>query len=274
MTATASAKSPSGTATSIFEVLGSFTLFVSVYVAIFLGASFAGNAAGLPYPQWAALIAVVAATAFTIRAMEGGRWQLGVFVAPRIAAIDFLLGVAFAAVLIAVADVLIVATTTLRHARGSGLATVELVAVFIPAAVHEELAFRGYLFQKMRIWNRSAAIAISSVIFAALHVGNRGITAVAIVNLVLAGVLLALAYERYERLWFPMGIHLAWNLLSGPVLGYGVSGYAARATLFHTVGGGPAWVTGGVFGIEGSAWMALVELGGIFLLRRRLKGMQ
>lgn len=274
MTAEASAKSPSGTATSIFEVFGSFTLFVSVYVAIFLGLSYHGIAVGLRYVQWAALLAVIAATVTSVQALEGGRWRLGIFVPPRIAAIDFSLGVGFAAALIGIADLLIIATTSLRHTRGSGVPSAELIAVFIPAALHEELAFRGYLYQKMRVLNRTAAIAISSLIFAALHAGNSGITALAILNLVIAGVLLALAYERFQRLWFPIGIHLAWNLLSGPVLGYGVSGYAAHTTVLQTVGGGPVWITGGAFGIEGSAWMVLVELGGIFLLRRGFKGMQ
>jgi len=256
------------------ETVASLTLFVSVYVAVFLAISLAGSALGFPYPQWAALLAAVAATAFAIRAMEHGRWRLGFFVPPRTAAIDFILGVGFAALLIAIADVLIVATSSLRHARGSGFPGLELMTVFMPAAFHEELVFRGYVFQKMRVWNRSAAIAISSTVFAAMHAGNHGITAVAICNLVLAGVLLALAYEQFERLWFPIGIHLAWNLLSGPLLGYGVSGYAARATLFRTAGSGPWWITGGTFGIEGSAWMALVELGGIFLLWRRLERVQ
>ena len=274
MTATASAKSPSGSATSIFEVLASFTLFVSVYVAIFLGLSYGSYVAGVRYPQWEALIAAVGATAFAIQAMEGGRWPLGIFVAPRIAATDFLFGVGFATAMIAAGDALIVATTSVRHVRGSGWTAAELIVVFIPAALHEELAFRGYVYQKMRMWNRGAAIAVTSAIFAALHAGNRGITPLAIVNLVLAGVMLALAYERYRRLWFPIGIHLAWNVLSGPILGYGVSGYAAHATLLRTVGGGPPWITGGAFGVEASAWMALVELGGIFLLRRGFKGMQ
>ena len=253
------------------ELPGPITLFVSSYVATFLALAYGGSAIGLPYPQWAALIAVLAATAFTIRVAEHGRWRLGILVAPRIAAIDFLLGVAFAAALILVADALVIATTSLRHVRGSGLPGFELATVFVPAAIHEELAFRGYLFQKMRMWNRGAAIGIMSAVFAVLHSGNRGITALAIVNLFLAGVLLALAYERFERLWFPIGIHLAWNLLSGPVLGFGVSGYLARATLLRPVGSGPAWVTGGIFGIEGSIWMALVEVGGIFWLANELR---
>ena len=271
MTSDARAKTPSGTATSILELFGPITLFVSVYVAIFLSVGYGGAAVGLPYPQWVALIAAVAATAFTIRVAEGGRWRLGVFVAPRVAAIDFLLGVAFASALVLISDALIIATTSVRHVRGNGLPGFELVVVFIPAAIHEELVFRGYLFQKMRLWSRGAAIGITSALFAILHAGNRGITTVAMVNLFLAGVLLAFAYERFERLWFPIGIHLAWNLLSGPILGFGVSGYLARASLLRTVGSGPGWITGGTFGIEGSAWMALVEAGGIFLLSRRLQ---
>ena len=270
----ASANSPSGSAASIFEILASLTLFVSVYVAIFLSLSYVGMAIGLPYVQWAALLAAAGATAFTVRVMEGGRWPLGLFVRPSIAAIDFLAGAGLAAGLIAMADLLIELTSGLRHILGTGLPAVELIAVFIPAAVHEELVFRGYVFQKMRSWSRVGAIAISSVVFAAFHAGNKGITAVAIVNLVLAGVLLALAYERFMRLWFPIGIHLAWNVISGPLLGYGVSGYASEATVFRAAGEGLWWITGGAFGIEGSAWMALVELGGIFLLRRGFRGVQ
>jgi CAAX protease family protein len=271
MTSDARAKTPSGTATSILELFGPITLFVSVYVAIFLSVGYGGAAIGLPYPQWAALIAAIAATAFTIRVVEGGRWRLGVFVAPRIAAIDFLLGVAFASALVLIVDALIIATTSLRQLRGNGLPGFELAVVFIPAAIHEELVFRGYLFQKMRVWSRGAAIGITSALFAILHAGNRGITALAMINLFLAGVLLAFAYERFERLWFPIGIHLAWNLLSGPILGFGVSGYLARATLLRTVGSGPVWITGGTFGIEGSAWMAAVEAAGIFWLVNELR---
>jgi membrane protease YdiL (CAAX protease family) len=225
-------------------------------------------AAGVHFYQWASLAAVIAATVFTVRVVERGRWRLGLFVAPRIAAIDFGRGTIFTVLLIGGADVAILATTNLRHIRSDGFPWLELIAVFAPAVFHEELLFRGYLFQKIRIWNRYAAIGATSAVFAMLHGFNHGITAVAMVNLTIAGVLLALAYERYQRLWFPIGIHLAWNLLSGPILGYGVSGYVAQTTLFRTIGSGPALLTGGAFGIEGSIWMAAVELGGIFWLSR------
>jgi membrane protease YdiL (CAAX protease family) len=255
----------------VAELLGPIGLFVSIYLATFLVVGYGAAAIGLPFPQWAALIAVICATAFVVRIFEGGRWRLGIFVRPTIAAIDFVIGVLFATILVGFTDALVVASSHVRQAWSGGFPGFEVLTLFIPAALHEELAFRGYLFQKMRVWNRGAAIGITSLVFATLHAGNRGISALAIANLFLAGVLLALAYERYERLWFPIGIHLAWNLLSGPLLGFGVSGYMAPATLLRTVGTGPAWVTGGTFGVEGSAWMALAETGGIFWLSRGLK---
>ncbi len=99
-----------------------------------------------------------------------------------------------------------------------------------------------------------------------MHGANNGLTAVAFANLLLAGVLLALAYERYGRLWFPIGLHLAWNLLCGPILGYDVSGYIPERSVLTTRGKGAPLLTGGIFGIEGSIWIVLVEVAGIALL--------
>ncbi|HEX3109125.1 MAG TPA: CPBP family intramembrane glutamic endopeptidase, partial [Thermoanaerobaculia bacterium] len=144
----------------------------------------------------------------------------------------------------------------------------ELWVVFIPAAVQEELVFRGYVFQRVRAWNRGVAIAGSSLVFGLLHAGNSGITPVAVTSIVVAGVMLALAYERYERLWFPIGLHLAWNVLSGPILGYDVSGYIPSHEVFRTTGRGNVLVTGGTFGIEGSVVSVVIEAFAVALLVR------
>ena len=79
-------------------------------------------------------------------------------------------------------------------------------------------------------------------------------------------MLLSLGYFRFLRLWFPIGLHLAWNLMSGPILGHEVSGYVSEATLFITQGEGAPWLTGGDFGIEGSAFMTAIEIAAIALL--------
>ncbi len=213
-------------------------------------------------------MSVAVATLATVWIFENGRWPLGLFVPPRLAMRELVLGVAGAVLLIGVAALLVIATTPLRHARGEGLPWRELVVVFIPAVIHEELLFRGYVFQKLWRWRPRFAIISISALFAALHLWNDGITVLAITNVFLGGILLSLAYERYQRLWFPIGLHLMWNVMSGPVLGYEVSGYKPSHTVLTVVGSGPWLLTGGAFGIEGSVWMTAVEVGGIVALWR------
>lgn len=217
----------------------------------------------MPWHQWKALLAVSVATFVTVRILERDGWPIGLFATPANAARELILGVAFAALLIGTCDVVLMLIAHANHTRRDGLPWLELATVFVPAAFHEELAFRGYLFQKLRSVNRGVAFAFSSVLFAMLHLGNRSITPVALANIALAGVMLALAYERYERLWFPIGIHLSWNILSGPVLGYSVSGYVSQTTVFTTTARGADWITGGAFGIEGSVFIAAVEIAAI-----------
>jgi len=234
-------------------------LLCAVYLATFFCLGYVAAAAGLPFFKWVSLLSIVVATAATIAIVDRGRWPLGLAAPPRRAIAELLAGVVFAVLLIAAADRLIALTSVLRHGRGGGFPWLELALVFLPAAVHEELLFRGYAYQKLRTWSRPGAIAITSALFAALHAGNWGVTPVAMINLLLAGVLLALAYERTRRLWLPIGIHLGWNVVSGPILGYDVSGYVAGTTVLTARVAGPAWITGGAFGIEGSLWMCVIE---------------
>jgi len=224
---------------------------VSVYLATFL---FLGYATRVVYVS--AFVAACTATAFTNLVLDRGEWRIGLLVPPRFALRDFVIGAWLGVSSIVVIDFLI----GLPHISGRGFPSRELFLVYVPAAMHEEIVFRGYLFQKTRAWHRGFAIASSALLFGSLHVMNGGITMVAVANLVIAGVMLALAYEMYERLWLPIGIHLAWNVMSGPILGYGVSGYSTEASVFVTVPRGATWLSGGSFGIEGSVWATVVEL--------------
>lgn len=253
---------------SFAQIVAALSLFVALYLATFFVGRFASHAIGAFFNQWVALVSVVAATFGTIAIFEHGAWDLGIFVPPKLATREFLLGSAFAILLIGAADGLVLLTTRLCHVAGNGFPWIELIAVYLPAVFHEELLFRGYPFQKIWRSHRGAAIAFSSIVFAALHAGNNAFSLLAMANLFFAGILLALAYARYERLWFPIGIHLGWNLLSGPILGYNVSGYQSSESVLRTVGRGSPWLTGGYFGIEGSVWIVIVELAGIALLLR------
>jgi len=240
-------------------------VFVLLYVATLIGLVWFR----FPFVQWTGLLAVSVATAGTIGILERGRWPLGFFVPPRLAVPEALLGGAFGAILIGVCALMVTLSTSVWHEPGRGFPWLELALVFLPAAVHEELLFRGYAFQKLRLWNRNVALYLFALVFAGLHAGNMAVTYLGLVNILLGGILLGLAYERYQRLWFPIGLHLAWNIVSGPILGHEVSGYDSMLTLFVERGTGPAWLTGGAFGIEGSVWMTLTEGIAIFALSRR-----
>jgi membrane protease YdiL (CAAX protease family) len=254
------------------RLLAGASLFIVVYLGTFLPLAFASAAIGARSHYWIALVSATFSTWATVRVMERGEWSIGFLVAPKLAGREMAFGLAFAAAVIGLCDGLILAVTNLRHVRGSGAPWLELAVIFVPAAVQEEVVFRGYVFQRIRRWNRGVAIVLTSAVFAFLHGANEGITVIAFANLALAGVLLAIAYERYGRLWFPIGIHLGWNILSGPVLGYGVSGFQAGSTLVRTIGSAPSWLSGGTFGVEGSAAMTAVEVVAIAVLaitRRR-----
>jgi uncharacterized protein len=239
-------------------------LFVSFYVATYLALSWAR----LPLGQWLGLVSAGVATAITVAIWERGTWPLGLFVAPRLAIREFVLGALAGVAIVGVCVVLVDVTSELRHELGRGFPWLELVAVFVPAAIHEELLFRGYAFQKMHRRHRVYAIFFVALAFAALHAQNDHVTLLGLTNILLGGVLLGLAYERYGRLWFPIGLHLAWNLMAGPVTGHEVSGYVAEHSLLVTRGEGPVWITGGDFGVEGSVWMTACEVAAIAILLR------
>lgn len=128
----------------------------------------------------------------------------------------------------------------------------------ITVALIEEMLMRGILFrivqESLGSW---IALAVSGVIFGAMHLLNDNITVLAVANLAAAGVFLASAYLLTGRLWIAAGLHAAWNFVQDGIFSVAVSGYAAKAGLLVTERSGPDWVTGGAFGIEGSA-IALV----------------
>src|SRR5688572_25304866 len=252
------------------RLIAPLALFISIYLAVLIGLLWLRL---VPF-HWGALIAVSVATAATIALWDRGKWPLGLLVPPSLAVVECAKGMLFAFVLIGVADLLVIATTGLGHTWGNGFPFAQLLAVFVPAALHEELLFRGYPFQRLWRWQRTFAVLAFSIGFALLHGWNDHITPLALFNIFLGGVLLSLAYARYERLWFPIGLHFAWNLMSGPILGYSVSGFGPEMTVLRVVGEGPEILTGGAFGIEGSLWMTVVEMVGIWAVWRRTVGSQ
>ncbi|KGI78538.1 CPBP family intramembrane glutamic endopeptidase [Oleiagrimonas soli] len=144
----------------------------------------------------------------------------------------------------------------------------EILTVGLGAGISEEIVFRGVLYriveESLGTW---IALLVSALAFGAIHLGNPNATlwsgtAIAIE----AGVLFGLVYHVTRSLWFCMGLHAAWNLMEGPVLGTSVSGLPAQGWV-HAQMSGPDWLSGGSFGPEASLVTPLcsLALAGVFL---------
>jgi uncharacterized protein len=136
-----------------------------------------------------------------------------------------------------------------------------LLFLAVPAAAEEAL-LRGYPLQALaEAWGVGRALVVTSAAFALAHLGNPGVTPLAVVNIGLAGLWLGVVWVRTGSLWWATGAHLGWNWGSAYLADLPVSGLELfDAPLYEASVTGPAWLGGGTFGPEGSV-LATLALG-------------
>jgi uncharacterized protein len=204
--------------------------------------------------------------------------ELGFGLTPRVP-LELAAGLAIGVGIMTATVLLLVLGGAYRYVAEAGsvagwvsVAGVSLLAFAIPAAAEEAL-FRGYFFRTL-LQGAGAAVAVmvTSVLFTLVHGANPNVTSFGLLNIFLAGVLLAVAVLRTGTLWLATALHLGWNwVMAGPldlpvsgIGGYDVPLYDAMAT-------GPAWLTGGEFGPEGGlagTFAALLGLAVVIRLTR------
>jgi membrane protease YdiL (CAAX protease family) len=165
------------------------------------------------------------------------------------------------------------AVTSSAVLLSAGKTLLTSAVLFIVAALAEEAAFRGYPLQTMaRAKLAWLGLLLTSLPFAAAHLTNPNVVPRAtFANTALAGIWLGVAYLRTRSLWFPLGVHWSWNWALGSVCGLPVSGITIFSqTLLNGKDLGPAWLTGGSYGIEGgvACTIALI-VSTVFLWRTR-----
>ncbi len=142
------------------------------------------------------------------------------------------------------------------------------------AAMLEEIAFRGVLFQILEsAWGTVSALWLQSFIFAVLHLANIEDTAslqemiTTVVSGTLIGAFWTVMFVYSRNLWVVGTHHAAWNfsiILTGLPLS-GIETWRVMAPIESRYNG-PGWLTGGVFGPEDSVVTIVVVALGIAVL--------
>jgi CAAX protease family protein len=133
-------------------------------------------------------------------------------------------------------------------------------AFFAFAALAEEVAFRGYGFQRFEqvVGPYGAAIGFAlfyAVVQALIPGSNNTSIAVSIVF----SLLLSTAYLRTRALWLSWGINFGWKASRALIFGLAVSGVTSHSSVVEGNPMGPFWITGGGFGLDAS-WIAAAVL--------------
>ena len=227
------------------------------------------------------LLSALGAGYFCTRFLEGLPWRALGLTLHKLWYRDLIVGAAIGILTLAAAVAIGFAVGGLRFSMSTtGVlgATVRSVGgsavLFAIAALAEEAIFRGYPLQTLSraqlVW---LGVLLNFVFFAIVHLGNPNVVpGFTFANTALAGVWLAIAYIRTRSLWFPFAVHWGWNWALGSLFGLPVSGLnLVSHPLIKGHDFGPAWITGGSYGIEGGAACTVVLiLACVFVWRTKL----
>jgi uncharacterized protein len=124
---------------------------------------------------------------------------------------------------------------------------------FALVALAEETTCRGYAFFRLAAGaNAILAAIIMSLFFGAAHLSNHGETVTGIAQVAMFGLVCCLAVWRTGSLWWVYGMHAAWDWSESFLFGAADSGLVIPSHVFTSHSIGPAWLSGGSVGPEGS----------------------
>jgi membrane protease YdiL (CAAX protease family) len=133
-------------------------------------------------------------------------------------------------------------------------------AFFAIAALAEEVAFRGYGFQRFEqvVGPYGAALGFA-LFYAIVQALQPGSSKVSIAVSIVFSLLLSMAYVRTRALWMSWGLNFAWKATRALIFGLAVSGVNSHSSVVEGDPMGAFWLTGGGYGLDGS-WLALFIL--------------
>ena len=133
-----------------------------------------------------------------------------------------------------------------------------LVCVCIQSGA-EELVTRGYMMGALQkrypVW---VAIATNALLFAALHLGNPGVTALSILNIAAIGLALSLVMYYFGSLWMCIAVHTALNFTQNFLFGLPNSGNVSESSFLHLEAARDSLFYNVAFGVEGTLTAVIV----------------
>lgn len=186
---------------------------------------------------------------------------------------EYLIGLLVGFVIFSAAVLLCVVTGSLNI---TGLSSTFSVGIFLLfglgymiQGMSEEVLCRGYMMisiaRRYPLW---LAVLLNSLFFSALHLGNSGISVLALINLTLFGVFASVYFIKRGNIWGIGAIHSIWNFAQGHFYGIKVSGIETSCSVLGSVPTeGRSLINGGAFGLEGGLAVTIVlVLGTVILL--------
>jgi membrane protease YdiL (CAAX protease family) len=149
--------------------------------------------------------------------------------------------------------------TAFTNAHQYFVAFLDLIAL-AAGTLAIEIVFRGYPFLRLvEAMGSGLGAFFMAVVYAIWRTHAAPTTTASVLVSFFLGLVLAIAVLRTRALWVSWGFHFAWIATMSMLFGLPVSGSMSYSPLIVTNAKGPAWITGGLQGPEGSAFAVLVS---------------
>lgn len=133
-------------------------------------------------------------------------------------------------------------------------------AFFALMAVVEEVAFRGYGFQRfIQAVGPVGATLGFAVYYAIVESLLPGSSHASFAVAMALSLVLSVVYLRTRALWMSWGLNFGWKASRGLIFGLAVTGLNNHSPIVQGNPMAPFWATGGGFGLDGS-WISFVVL--------------
>ncbi len=144
-----------------------------------------------------------------------------------------------------------IAISVSAHASNFGWLAAD-AAFFALAALAEEIAFRGYGFQRFvhAVGPLGASIGFAAY-YAIVQSLVPGSTRASVFVSVALSLVLSAAYLRTQAIWLGWGLNFGWKASRALLFGLAVNGINSHSPVVQGDPMGPFWLTGGGFGLEG-----------------------